>query len=716
MAEEDERGMPPTDHAAHERTAWALAVLALAIGLATSYVLLHEVEADAARMRKNAFEFRSADAVTRIDTRLRRYGQLLRGAAALAAASDGLDPERFGAYTSGLQLADRYPEIHAFGLAVAEDAQTRRARILYLDRSIGDAGAADGTDLYSEPALREALIRAHATSSAALSGLLPARRNASGEPPHFAVIVPFSDRAPIGEATGERVSGWVFAEVSANAMMHHLFGEGRADDRNDLYIRIRDGKPGANAPLLYGLPDPAPEPGARASGFVANRALSFGGRDWTVEVRATPQFAADPTHGHATLLAAASGGSSVLLASLVWLVATGRGRARRQAARMNRELIESESRLRNLNEDLERRVARRTRELESYAERLALTVETSNTGMWDWNLVSHQTHYSKEWARQLGLEQEELQPSIEEWERHLHPEDRERALATLQELAAAAHGPCEMELRMRHRDGGFRTVLFRAQSYADASGRPVRVLGSQLDITERKRAEDGLVRLTSELRQAWRQLSQVEETERRWIASELHDSIGSALTALNLNLTIVRERLPEEARPMLQPRLKDSIALLEETVETVRGLMAQLRPPVLDDYGLATALRWYVGQIAGRGDLVATFGLVGEDARLPSETEIALFRIAQGALTNVMKHSGAKHVEVRMEVTPASLRITFEDDGCGFDPEKTHADLGAPHWGLVTMRERTESIGGRCTIESSPGRGTRVTVDVPRRA
>ena len=713
MEEKDERGMAASDdRPVHpEKSAWVLALVVLLVGFAASYAVLRELDADAARMRRNAFEFRSDDAVSRIDTRLRRYAQLLRGAAAHAIAS-GLDQERFDAYTNALQLSERYPEIHAIGLAVAEDGEPRRARILFIHRSIGDAGAVHGTDLYAEPALAEASLRARATSSTALSGLLPAQANGVAAPPHFAVLVPFSggpQSASAGDGA-ERASGWVFVEVSAYGMMHRLFGERLGDDREDVDIRIRDGKPGTNAPLLYGLAEPVPPAGA----LVANRLLSFGGRDWSVVVQAMPGFAGGRTHGHATLAAAASGGSTVLLASLIWLVATGRGRAQREAARMNRELVESESRLRDLNDDLERRVAARTRELESYAERLALTVETSNTGMWDWNLLSGQTHYSREWARQLGLEQEELEPSIEQWERHLHPEDRDRALAALQRLAAAPGGPLEMELRMRHRDGGFRTILCRAQSYADQSGKPVRVVGSHLDITERKRAEDGLVRLARELRHTWRQLSQVEENERRWIASELHDSIGSALTALNLNLTIVRERLPEGAQESLLPRLTDSIALLEETVETVRGLMAQLRPPVLDDYGLATALRWYVEQIGSRSTLDATFRLEGKDVRLPPDSEIALFRIAQGALANVMKHSGAKRVEVRMKVTPASVRLAIEDDGRGFVPELTHADLGSPHWGLVTMRERAQSIGGHCSIESSPGHGTRVVVEAPR--
>jgi len=123
-------------------------------------------------------------------------------------------------------------------------------------------------------------------------------------------------------------------------------------------------------------------------------------------------------------------------------------------------------------------------------------------------------------------------------------------------------------------------------------------------------------------------------------------------------------------------------------------------------------VRWYLDQIACRADIKAAFRLTGEDVRLPAETEIALFRIAQGALTNVVKHSAARHVDVTIELRGESLGMSIVDDGHGFVPEKTHADLGSPHWGLVTMRERAESIGGHCTIRSSPGCGTRVDVEL----
>lgn len=430
-------------------------------------------------------------------------------------------------------------------------------------------------------------------------------------------------------------------------------------------------------------------------------------------VDAPPPFPFAPLRAGAAFLLAGVGGS-VLIAALSALLATRRTGAAGTQRHATPRILESESRMAEPVDDREGGAPQGTDELGSYAERLALAVQTSNTGLWDWNLLTHEVHYSPEWAAQLGVEPHALRPDIEEWQSRLHPDDRVAAIETMRRHVSAPGAACEMELRLRHADAGYRTFLCRMRSYADASGKPVRAVGSQLDITDRKRAENEMAALAGNLRQAWRKLSQVEEAERRWLARELHDTIGSALTALSLNLTIVRERLPEPARAQLAPRIEDSLRLLEETVETIRGMMSQLRPPVLDDYGVAAAVHWYLREVCSRAGIEWAFETTGEEARLTPEAEIALFRIAQGALTNVVKHSRARLVRVSVEVADRTLRLVIRDDGRGFSVERTGDDLGSPHWGLVTMRERAEGIGGRCIIESFPGKGTCVTVDVPR--
>src|SRR6185503_1097061 len=190
---------------------------------------------------------------------------------------------------------------------------------------------------------------------------------------------------------------------------------------------------------------------------------------------------------------------------------------------------------------------------------------------------------------------------------------------------------------------------------------------------------------------------------------ELHDRIGQNLSALNLSLGLMRRHLPADSLEKMHGRFEDAQGLLESTVHQVRNVMADLRPAVLDDYGLAAALTAFAKPFGERLGIPIT--VYGELQPRPSiAVETALFRIAQEALNNVGKHARARNVAVRLETLPACLRLTVEDDGVGFDPVRPRA--GAPTYGVITMRERAEAVGADLRIESLPGQGTRVVVEV----
>jgi len=264
------------------------------------------------------------------------------------------------------------------------------------------------------------------------------------------------------------------------------------------------------------------------------------------------------------------------------------------------------------------------------------------------------------------------------------------------------------------------------------------IIESMRDITERKRAEEALQQYTERLRALTAQRAEVSEAERQRLARELHDQVGQNLTALGINLNIVRTQLPEEAAAPVSSRLDDSLSLVEQTAARIRDVMADLRPPVLDDYGLVAALHWYGEQFARRADMAVA--VEGEEPvpRLAARVENALFRIVQEALTNVVKHAQATQVTVTVEVDSGTLRLVVADDGIGFDPSTLRRGSGqatlrtspAHHaepdqgrdwvlslskgWGLLTMTERAEAVGGRCHIESAPGQGAQVIVEVAR--
>jgi PAS domain S-box-containing protein len=233
------------------------------------------------------------------------------------------------------------------------------------------------------------------------------------------------------------------------------------------------------------------------------------------------------------------------------------------------------------------------------------------------------------------------------------------------------------------------------------NGLLVGVQGTARDITERKLAQDALQMFS-------RQLIEAQEDERRRIARELHDQIGQILTAVKMNLYSVQQvcNVPET-----RPFVKDNIEAVDEALRLVRDLSVDLRPPVLDDLGLASALRWYVDRYTNRTGLNVELmiELPDDNERFSREVETACFRIAQEALTNVVRHSRAKTVLLQLVKNENVLLLSVKDDGVGFDLESLRKRAPrAATLGLISMQERAHGAGGTIEIESVLSKGTEV--------
>ena len=234
------------------------------------------------------------------------------------------------------------------------------------------------------------------------------------------------------------------------------------------------------------------------------------------------------------------------------------------------------------------------------------------------------------------------------------------------------------------------------------------------DITERIRTEAALQQYTERLRSLAAQLTEIAEAERQHLARELHDQVGQNLTVLGINLNIIETQLPVNTPTEVRFRLNDSLALVEQTADRIRDVMANLRPPVLDDYGLVAALRWYGDQFAKRGGVPVTIDGEEPVPRLSAQVETALFRIAQEALMNVAKHAQASQVKITLDMSNNGLQLTISDDGIGFIPENLAETDEYQGWGLLTINERSEAVGGSLQVISNPLKGTQVIVEVPR--
>jgi signal transduction histidine kinase len=209
-----------------------------------------------------------------------------------------------------------------------------------------------------------------------------------------------------------------------------------------------------------------------------------------------------------------------------------------------------------------------------------------------------------------------------------------------------------------------------------------------------------------------KRLGEAEDNERRRISRELHDTVGQDLTALGISLNIVRSKMSSNASEDARLRIDDALEMVEETTENIRNVIYQLRPPVLDDYGLFAALRSFGEHFSMRTNI--DIALEGEEIfpKLNTYIEGALFRITQEALNNAAKHASANKIIVFLKKHADHVTLMIKDDGIGFDPNNINDIKRLDKWGLTNIKERAMSVGGRCDIESSPGKGTRIIVEV----
>jgi PAS domain S-box-containing protein len=248
----------------------------------------------------------------------------------------------------------------------------------------------------------------------------------------------------------------------------------------------------------------------------------------------------------------------------------------------------------------------------------------------------------------------------------------------------------------------------------DEEGNAIALLVINKDITDRKRAEENVRRSALRLRMLSAHLESVREEERKHIAQEFHDQLGQTLTALKMDLSLLERGLADEKKEMsrvtLIEEIRSSQGLIDRGIQTVRAIMSELRPELLDQLGLVEALEWEVGKFQQRSGVLC--GLIAEvgDLQFDGRRSIALFRLVQEALTNVARHAQATRVDVIIRTEGDDLILEIKDDGIGitFDAENKPRSFG-----LIGMRERALFLGGNLEITGIMGKGTTIAVRMP---
>ncbi len=378
--------------------------------------------------------------------------------------------------------------------------------------------------------------------------------------------------------------------------------------------------------------------------------------------------------------------------------------------RSEEDHFQKEELLRRAHDELDRRVQERTAELEQRTAEVvqqARLLDLANDGIFVRGADDRISYWNEGAERLYGWSKEEAVGQS--------PHDLLHTEFPIPIAKILNMDRWEGELRHTKRDGVTITVASRWTTLRDQEGKPVGWLEINSDISARKAAEQAAMRLTS-------RILSLQDTERRKIARELHDCLGQYLAALKMNLDQMKlDQLSGEgsedgeltARKSKQ--LSECSEIVERCLTETRTLSHLMHPPLLDEAGLASAIRWYVEGFVERSDIKANLNLPSVLPRLRSNMELALFRVLQESLTNVHRHASCSSVEIIIAVNAAEVSLKVKDNGSGIAPDRLRrlreggAEVGI---GLAGMRERVRDLGGHLDLTSDAS-GTTVTAVMP---
>lgn len=401
----------------------------------------------------------------------------------------------------------------------------------------------------------------------------------------------------------------------------------------------------------------------------------------------------------------------------------------RQLVVQNRQLLnevavrhQAEAELSRARDALEQQVEQRTRQLaESNASlsaqvderrraeaklqaseaRFRTIVETSPIPLCITSMPDGVILYANEPLRRLVGLDAGMGPSTNIVDFYVNADDRDRLLLHLRTEGSFNNS----EVHMRRADGSafWAMATARVATFGDA---PAIYVGLS-DITSRKRIEQELFESRNQLRELSAYMEAIREEERKRIAMEIHDELGQLLTALKMDVSLLKMRLG--ADPDAMRKADDMRELVEKTIWMVRNVANHLRPVALN-YGIVSALEWLVEDFVRRHGIPCQLHINGGEPVLPEASATAVFRIVQASLTNVGRHALATRADVTLTSTARSLDLHVSDDGCGFDPVMARTGYS---YGLLGMQERARLIGGAMTIDSAHGVGTAISIHIP---
>jgi PAS domain S-box-containing protein len=362
-------------------------------------------------------------------------------------------------------------------------------------------------------------------------------------------------------------------------------------------------------------------------------------------------------------------------------------------------------------------IARDVTEMAQARERLRLSEQrfrlaAAGGDVWDWDVQGHATESQSSFWQRLGHEPPADADARRRLTELMHPDDRETWQAAI-EAHIVHRQPYALEFRAQHRNGHWRWFRTQGQAVWDDDGRATYMAGTTFDVTDRRHAEDALLRTQSELSHLSQRLMEQERGTTLRLAQALHDRLGQSLSGARLHLDLALGHAGEAANG---ERLQRVSSLIDDAIGEVRRVLVELRPPLLQEHGLAAALDNEIRRGAASGldtDVGLDAGALAVTVRWPDRVEHAAFMIAREGLANALQHAQASEVRLSLLGDGQQLDLRVDDDGVGIADSERHGRPG--HLGLVGMRERAASIGAALSVERREEGGTRVRLVWPAR-
>lgn len=680
-----------------------LPLLVLAASLLITYQLWKSAQREPARDLQSSFNYRVLEVINRLGERVLSYEQVLVGVQALFSASGNVGRDEFRAYISSLHLDHNFPGIHGVTLAMIEpSAQTDPPQIVYIEQFPGRNQLAFGYDVFSAPERRATMEHALSTGQPAVTGKLAMatgadRRKKSG----FLMYVPIYKKGGAHDTLAERranVIGWVAATFRLDDLVFGILGDSAAD----LDIEIYDGDDMSDRSLMYDPDYSHTDRLIKNAWFKNIKRIDVADRQWTLSISSLPDFEARLDRAKPQLIAYAGIGISILLALLTWALVRGRTRALQAA----RAISVSEAKLHAI-------------------------LDNSPVGIWLIGMDGRYRFVNKRFCTDLGMSEQEF---LSKTPAEVFGETVSANLARSDRECLQHEAPCLSRETLAFADGKPHLLEITKVKLEDKDGTVTGFIGIMIDITDASALQEALKKSRDELemrvgertqnltatafklereiqtrKKLERNILEISEEEQARIGRELHDDLGQLLTGAAYLAGALSSRLAKVDADASQ-QAGEIKRIAQDAIKRTRYISHGLVPFSISSQGLKQGLEQLANDVSTLSGIPCEIHFSGDADVTDFMIATHLYRIAQEAINNAVKHSSATRLFMELGADDREIRLTIIDNGVGLPGDLQESGKGL---GLMNMKYRAQIIGATITLDAHEGKGTRITLTLP---